>query len=111
MEEEFWEDARNHATFLYNRVPPFCITLDETWLSPRQCQYPEQKVTDLSNLKPFGTVCWIRVKKARRQNKTDIELRGKQGIFVGYDDDQGPLLAKVYFPATEVYELHDSWYI
>ena len=68
-------------------------------------------MTDLSNLKPFGTVCWIHTKKARRQNNTDIELRGEQGILVGYNDDQGPLLAKVYFPATGVYELHDNGYI
>ena len=66
---------------------------------------------DLSNLKPFGTVCWIHVKKARRQGKTDIELRGEQGILVGYDDDQGPLLARVYFPATGAYELHGDGYI
>ena len=41
MEEEFWKDAREHATFLYNRVPPFCMTANEPWISPRQRQYPE----------------------------------------------------------------------
>ena len=84
---------------------------NELWLSPRQRQYPERKVTDLSHLKPFGTVCWIHLKKARRQGKTDIESRGEQDILVGYDDDQGPLLARVYFPATGIYELHDNGYI
>ena len=69
MKEEFWEDAREHGNFLYNRVPPFRMTPNEPWLSPRQRQYLERKVTDLSNLKPFGTVCWIHVKKARRQGK------------------------------------------
>ena len=34
MEEEFWEDAREHATFLYNRVPTFRMTPNEEWLSP-----------------------------------------------------------------------------
>ena len=87
------------------------MTPNEPWLSPRQRQYPERKVTDLSNLKPFGTVCWIYVKKARRQGKTDIELRGKQGILVGYDDEQSPLLARVYILATGVYKLHDNGYI
>ena len=67
--------------------------------------------TDLLHLKPFGTVCWINVKKARRQGKTDIESRGEQGILVGYDDDQGQLLAREYIPATGVYELHDNGYI
>ena len=30
---------------------------------------------------------------------------------MGYDDDQGPLLARVYFPDTGVFELHDNSYI
>ena len=30
---------------------------------------------------------------------------------VGYDDDQGPLLARVYFPDTGIFELHDNSYI
>jgi hypothetical protein len=25
-----------------------------------------------------------------------------------YDDDQGPLLARIYFPQTGVFELHDN---
>jgi hypothetical protein len=47
-EEEFWEDAREHGNFLYNRLPLFCIASNEPWLSPRQHQYPEQKVIDLT---------------------------------------------------------------
>ena len=30
---------------------------------------------------------------------------------VGYDDTQGPLLARIYFPSTRVYELHDNGYV
>ena len=30
---------------------------------------------------------------------------------MGYDDDQGPLLARVCFPDTGVFELHDNSYI
>ena len=30
---------------------------------------------------------------------------------MGYDDDQGPLLARIYFPQTGVFELHDNSYI
>ena len=30
---------------------------------------------------------------------------------MGYDDDQGPLVARVYFPDTGVFELHDNSYI
>ena len=33
-------------------------------------------------------------------------------MFVGYDnDDQGPLLARIYFPDTKIFELHDNGYI
>ena len=30
---------------------------------------------------------------------------------VGDDDDQGPILASVYFPDTDIFELHDNSYI
>ena len=32
-------------------------------------------------------------------------------MLVGYDDDQGPLLARIYFPDTNIFELHDNGYI
>ena len=28
-----------------------------------------------------------------------------------YDDDQGPLLARIYFPDTKIFELHENGYI
>ena len=31
-------------------------------------------------------------------------------MLVGYDDDQGPLLARIYFPHTKIFELHDNGY-
>ena len=83
----------------------------EPWQSPRQRQYPDRKLTDLTNLKPFGTTCWTHVKKSRRQGKSDSISRGEQGVLVGYDDDQGPLLARIYFPDTKIFELHDNGYI
>ena len=91
MDEEYWEDARSHGSWLYNRVPPAKIIDGEPWLSPRQRQYPDRKVTDLTTLQPFGTVCWTHIKKERRAGKSDGYPRGEQGILVGYDDDQGPL--------------------
>ena len=30
---------------------------------------------------------------------------------MGYDDEQGPLLARIYFPDTGIFELHDNSYI
>ena len=32
-------------------------------------------------------------------------------MLVGYDDDQGPLLARIYFPDTKIFELHENGYI
>jgi hypothetical protein len=111
MDEEFWEDARRHGAWLYHRVPPTRVTQGETWLSPRQRQYLDRKLTDLTKLKKFGTTCRTHVKKARRQGKSNSISRGKQGVLVGYDDDQGPLLDRIYFPDTKIFELHDNGYI
>ena len=36
MKEEFWEDSRRHANWLYNRVPPSRYVHGEPWLSPIQ---------------------------------------------------------------------------
>ena len=79
------------------------------WLTPRQQQFPDRKVTDLTKLQPFEITCWTHIKKARRPGKSDINPRGEQGRLVGYDDDdQGPLLARIYFPQTGVFELHNN---
>ena len=32
-------------------------------------------------------------------------------MLVGYDDDQGPLLARIYFSDKNIFELHDNDYI
>ena len=106
MEEGFREDARRHANWLYNRVTPSRYVPGEPWLSPIQKQYPDRKVTDLTQLHPFGTECWTHIKKARRPSKSDGNPRGQHGILVGYDDESGPLLARVYFPDSGVFKLH-----
>jgi hypothetical protein len=108
MKEEFWEDSRRHANWLYNRVQPSRYVPGEPWLSPAQKQYPERKVTDLTRLHLFGTECWTHIKMARRPSKSDRNPRGQHGILVGYDDESEPLLARVYFPDTGVFELHDN---
>ena len=61
-------------------------------------------LTDLSRLHPFGTECWTHITKARRSGKRDGNPRGQRGILVGYDDETGTLLARVYFPDTGVFE-------
>ena len=111
LEEEYWEDSRRHATYLFNRIPPSRYTPGEPWLTPMQLQYPNRRTPDLTKLQSFGTTCWTHIKKARRPGKSDINPRGERGILVGYDDSQGPLLARIYFPANGIYELHDNGYV
>ena len=93
-EEELWQDSRSHAVWLLNCVPTTKYVPNQPWLTPRQQQFPDRKVTDLTKLQPFGITCWTHIKKARRPGKSDINPRGEQGRLVGYDDDQGPLLAE-----------------
>ena len=32
-------------------------------------------------------------------------------MLVGYDDEQGPLLVRIYFSDTKIFKLHDNGYI
>ena len=83
----------SHAVWLLNRVPNSKYVPNQKWLTPRQQQFPDRKVTDLTKLQPFGITCWTHIKKARRPGKSDINPRGEQGRLVGYDDDQGPIVS------------------
>jgi hypothetical protein len=40
LPEVFWEDYRQTATFIYDRVPPVCLTPGVEWKPPIQKQYP-----------------------------------------------------------------------
>ena len=81
MDEEYWEDARSHGTWLHNHVPPARMIPGEPWLSPLQRQYPEGKVTELFTLKSFGTVCCTH-RKERRLAKSDLNSRGEEGVWL-----------------------------
>ena len=102
-EEELWQDSRSHAVWLLNRVPTSKYVPDQRWLTPWQQQFPDQKLTDLTKLQPFGITCWTHIKNARRPGKNDFNPRGEQGRLVGYDDDQGSLLARIYIPQTGIF--------
>ena len=60
-------------------VSPARTIPGEPWLSPRQ-PYPDGKVTELLVLKTFGTVCWTHIE--RRTAKSDINPRGKEGVWL-----------------------------
>ena len=76
--------------WLLNRVPTCKYAANQPWLAPRQQQFPDRKVTDLTKLQPFGITCWTHIKKARRPGKSDINTREEQGRLVGYDVNQDP---------------------
>ena len=80
MDEEYWEDARSHGTWLHNHVPPARMIPGEPWLSPLQRQYPEGKVPELFTPKTFGTVCWTHIE--RRTAKSDLNSRGEEGVWL-----------------------------
>ena len=120
--EALWEDSRKMATFIYNRVPPTKQIPGEPWKSPLALQYPDRKAVDLTKIQPFGLTCWVHQKKQIRDQgyggKSDKKQQARQGILVGYNDQMGPLRAKVYFTDTteadwyaeELLEYRDSLY-
>ena len=57
------------------------------------------KVPELFTLKTFGTECWTNIE--RRTDKSDINLRDEEDVLVGYDDTQGPFLARIVFQPHE----------
>jgi hypothetical protein len=110
-EEELWQDSRIHAVWLLRRVLSSKYVPYQPWLTPRQQKISDRKVTDLIKLQPFETTYWTHINKARRPGKSNIKPRGDQGRLVRYDDDQGSLLARIYFSETGVFELHGNSYI
>jgi hypothetical protein len=102
--EALWEDSRKMETFIYNRVPPTKRIPREPWNSPLALQYPDREAVDLTKLHPFGLTCWAHQKKQIRdlgyEGKSDKKQQARQGILVGYNDQMGPLRAKVYFKDT-----------
>ena len=108
--EALWEDSRRMATFIYNRVPPTKQIPGEPWKSPLALQYPDRKAVDLTKIQPFGLTCWVHQKKQIRDQgyggKSDKKQQARQGILVGYNDQMGPLRAKVYFTDTTA----SDWY-
>ena len=55
----------------------------------------------MTKIKPFGLTCYVFQKKARRNigyhGKSDVKENAKNGVLVGFIDQSGPLLVKVYY--------------
>jgi hypothetical protein len=59
---------------------------------------------DMSRIQPFGLKCFVHQVKEKRNKgysgKSDKKQNAVEGKVVGYDDLQGSLRVKVYYPAT-----------
>jgi hypothetical protein len=112
MKETFWEDSQRMATFTYNRVPPARRTPEKPWQLPSLQQYPDRPFMDMSRLQPFGLKCFVHQVKEKQNKgysgKSDKQQNAVEGKLVGYDDLQGSLRVKVYYPATATSERVDE---
>ena len=92
------------ATFIYNRVPPARRTPGKPWMSPSQQQYPDRPYKNMSRIQPLGLKCFVHQVKEKRNKsysgKCDKKQNAVEGKAVGYEDLQGSLRDKVYYPAT-----------
>ena len=74
----FWAEAVNTATYLHNRSPVSSLP-DKT---PYECWYGRKP--DVSNLKVFGSICFVHTPDCFRQK---LDPKSEKGILVGYPLD------------------------
>ena len=74
----FWAEAVNTATYLHNRSPTGSLP-DKT---PYECWCWTKP--DVSNLKVFGSICFVHTPDNFRQK---LDLKSEKGVFVGYPLD------------------------
>ena len=112
MDDTYWGDSRAMATFIYNRVPPATRVKGEPWISSLQKQYPKRVSMDMTKIRPFVLTCYVFQKKERRNvdyhGKSDKKEHAKKGVLIGYDDQKGKLLVKVYYPKKNTYAWVDG---
>ena len=87
LPKQLWSYAIMTAAYIRNRC-----------YQQRTKQTPYNMMTnrkpDISNMHPFGTICYSYV-----QQKSKLEPRSKQGVFVGYDKESPTYL--VYYPYSK----------
>lgn len=75
----FWADAVSTTTYLINRGPSVSLGFkihEEEW---------QEKEVNLSHLRVFGCVSYIRVKDSDRDK---LDPKAKKCFFIGYDSDK-----------------------
>ncbi|KAE8237556.1 hypothetical protein A4X06_0g9194, partial [Tilletia controversa] len=78
---EFWVLAFMAAIYQYNRTPSTAIggALPETkWLG---------KPADLSMLRVWGCVAWVKIHPAQREDGKHLSARAARGMFLGYSTE------------------------
>ncbi|THH16855.1 hypothetical protein EUX98_g9236 [Antrodiella citrinella] len=70
-----WGEAHKHAVWLWNRTPHAAIGFS----TPYEARFG--KKPDLSGLKPFGAVCYVRKEKSDK-----LGARADEGRWLGFDD-------------------------
>ena len=67
---------------------------------------------DMAKIRSFGLTCYVFQKKERHHveyhGKSDKKEHAKKGVLIGYDDQKGTLLVKVYYPKENTYSWMDE---
>jgi hypothetical protein len=79
LPNKLWAEAVSTATYVINRCGP----VKDSDKSPFELW--SGKSADVSNLKIFGTVCYVHVPKAKRQK---LDSKAMKGYLVGYCDER-----------------------
>ena len=74
---EFWAEAVNTAVYIRNRSPTTALKNK----TPFECWFNHKP--DVSNLRVFGSLCYIHIPDQKRQK---LDAKSYKGIFVGYPE-------------------------
>ncbi len=72
-----WAEAVRHSVWLRNRSPTRAL---EGNITPHE--FGTKQKPDLSNLREWGSVCWVKILNAGK-----LEPHAQQVRFVGFDDE------------------------
>lgn len=90
LPKEFWAEATNTAVFVLNRLPTKAVegkTPFESWYGTKPT---------LTNLKVFGSLCYVHVPEAKRDK---LDRRADVGVFIGYSNRSKAY--RVYLPEAK----------
>lgn len=96
MSRRFWAEALNCAAYILNHSGKS----REKGKTPHEAWYKREY--SLHHLKIFGSKCFIRIPKQKRDDKK-FGKTSKQGIFVGYEDTTGNY--RVWLPQEKQIEI------